>query len=54
LALPGSHTQSYSRPIGTTNSTGSSGVAEGTGKALGMSQIFIGIVFLAIIGSGGN
>ena len=26
------------------------GVAEGTGKALGMSQIFIGIVFLAIIG----
>jgi Ca2+:H+ antiporter len=28
----------------------SGGVAEGTGKALGMSQIFIGIVFLAIIG----
>jgi Ca2+:H+ antiporter len=27
------------------------GVAEATGKALGMSQIFIGIVFLAIIGS---
>ena len=26
------------------------GVAQGTGKALGMSQIFIGIVFLAIIG----
>jgi Ca2+:H+ antiporter len=26
------------------------GVAEGTGKALGMSQIFIGIVFLAVIG----
>ena len=26
------------------------GVAEGTGKALGMSQIFIGIVLLAIIG----
>jgi Ca2+:H+ antiporter len=26
------------------------GVAEATGKALGMSQIFIGIVFLAIIG----
>jgi Ca2+:H+ antiporter len=26
------------------------GVAEGTGKALGMSQVFIGIVFLAIIG----
>jgi len=26
------------------------GAAEGTGKALGMSQIFIGIVFLAIIG----
>jgi Ca2+:H+ antiporter len=25
-------------------------VAEGTGRALGMSQIFIGIVFLAIIG----
>jgi Ca2+:H+ antiporter len=25
-------------------------VAEGTGKALGMSQIFIGIVFLAVIG----
>jgi Ca2+:H+ antiporter len=26
------------------------GVAEGTGKALGMSQVFIGIVFLAVIG----
>ena len=26
------------------------GAAEGTGKALGMSQVFIGIVFLAIIG----
>jgi len=26
------------------------GAAEGTGKALGMSQIFIGIVFLAIVG----
>lgn len=26
------------------------GAAEGTGKALGMSQIFIGIVFLAVIG----
>ena len=26
------------------------GAAEGTGKALGMSQTFIGIVFLAIVG----
>lgn len=26
------------------------GAAEGTGKALGMSQVFIGIVFLAIVG----
>jgi Ca2+:H+ antiporter len=26
------------------------GAAEGTGKALGMSQMFIGIVFLAIVG----
>ena len=26
------------------------GAAEGTGEALGMSQIFIGIVFLAIVG----
>jgi Ca2+:H+ antiporter len=26
------------------------GAAEGTGKALGMSQIFIGIVFLAVVG----
>ena len=26
------------------------GAAEGTGKALGMSEVFIGIVFLAIIG----
>jgi Ca2+:H+ antiporter len=26
------------------------GAAEGTGKSLGMSQIFIGIVFLAIVG----
>ncbi|HEY6186302.1 MAG TPA: cation transporter, partial [Pyrinomonadaceae bacterium] len=26
------------------------GAAEGTGKALGMSEIFIGIVFLAIVG----
>jgi Ca2+:H+ antiporter len=26
------------------------GAAEGTGKALGMSQVFIGIVFLAMIG----
>jgi Ca2+:H+ antiporter len=26
------------------------GAAEGTGKALGMSQTFIGIVFLAVIG----
>ncbi|HYW74698.1 MAG TPA: calcium/proton exchanger [Pyrinomonadaceae bacterium] len=27
------------------------GAAEGTGKALGMSQVFIGIVFIAIVGS---
>ena len=26
------------------------GAAEGTGKALGMSEVFIGIVFLAIVG----
>src|SRR4029078_12936287 len=26
------------------------GAAEGTGKALGMSEVFIGIVFLAVIG----
>ena len=26
------------------------GAAEGTGRALGMSQVFIGIVFLAIVG----
>ena len=26
------------------------GAAEGTGKALGMSDVFIGIVFLAIVG----
>ena len=26
------------------------GAAEGTGKALGMSQVFIGIVFVAIVG----
>jgi Ca2+:H+ antiporter len=26
------------------------GAAEGTGEALGMSQVFIGIVFLAIVG----
>ena len=26
------------------------GAAEGTGKALGMSEVFIGIVFLAVVG----
>ena len=26
------------------------GAAEGTGKSIGMSQVFIGIVFLAVVG----